>query len=207
MTKRAIAGAMLIATLSLTSLAAGTAAQEPAEEADPAATSKSAVGVVSLGTSADGRTVYYLTPDGGDPIRLSFGPPWFWGEASPLDSMVGMTVTVIGQLRDGVPNENADEMALEQADAAPRMHVRSVDGTALREPGRPPWAGGPKEVGEIHPGFEGWSEGQAEREADQAARAAEKAANAEAKAAEKAADAAARTEERAARAEEKGNRP
>ena len=155
MAKRVIAAASLIAALSLSSLAAGAAAQEPAEESDPAATSKSVTGLVTEGTNADGQAAYYLTPEGGDPIELSYGPSWLRGEASPLDQLVGSTVTMVGQLRDGAPNDNASEMAQAQADATPMMHVRSVVGAELREQGRPPWAGGPKEVGEAHPGFAG----------------------------------------------------
>jgi hypothetical protein len=46
----------------------------------------------------------------------------------------------------------------------------AVDGTRLREPGKPPWAGGWKVVGERHPG---WSEEKAARFAErQAAKAA-----------------------------------
>jgi hypothetical protein len=40
------------------------------------------------------------------------------------------------------------------------VDVVSVDGTALREPGKPPWAGGWKRVGSIHPG---WSQEKADR--------------------------------------------
>ncbi len=218
MDRRVIATASLVAALSLGSLAVGASAQEPAEKADLAATSKSVTGLVTEGTNADGQTTYYLTPEGGEPIELSYGPAWLWGLASPLQQLVGTEVTVVGQLRDGVPNDNASEMAQAQADASPVLHVRSIVGLELRENGKPPWAGGPKVVGEAHPGYEGWSEGQAEKAADKAARAAEKAADAEAKAAEKAANAAVRAEEKAARAEQraaeragraeaKGNRP
>jgi hypothetical protein len=225
MNKRAIAAASLIAALSLSSLAVGASAQEPADNADPSATSKTATGVVSLVNDT-----YYLTPDEGESIELSYGPSWLWGAASPLQLLVdlGEEVTLVGQIRDGAPNDNASETA--QAQAADRMavmHVRAVVGMELREKGRPPWAGGPKneDLGEVHPGFEGWSKGQAEKAADKVAKAEEKAANAEAKAAEKAEKAAERAAakaektaeraaakaekaaERAARAEEKGNRP
>jgi hypothetical protein len=38
--------------------------------------------------------------------------------------------------------------------------VETVNGKALRAAGKPPWAGGPKVVGKIHPG---WKEGKAGR--------------------------------------------
>jgi hypothetical protein len=53
-------------------------------------------------------------------------------------------VTIVGEQRAG-----SDE-----------VDVVSVDGKALREPGRPPWAGGWKQVGKIHPG---WSQEKADR--------------------------------------------
>jgi hypothetical protein len=206
MNKRAIAAASLIAALSLSSLAVGASAQEPADAADSSATSKSATGLVSEGTNADGRPTYYLTPDGGEPIELSYGPSWLWGPLSPLEPLVGSTVTLVGQVRDGAPNDNASATAQAQADdKMPVMQVRSIGGMELREKGRPPWAGGPKneDLGEVHPGFEGWSEGQeakaAEKAANAEAKAAEKAANAQAKAAEKAANAQAKAAEKAAR--------
>ena len=36
------------------------------------------------------------------------------------------------------------------------LDVETVDGTALRAPGKPPWAGGPWVVGETHPGWKPW---------------------------------------------------
>ncbi len=54
------------------------------------------------------------------------------------------------------------------------MQVRSIVGAELREQGRPPWADGPKVVGEAHSGFQGWSEGQSERTTGKTARAEEK---------------------------------
>ena len=40
------------------------------------------------------------------------------------------------------------------------IDVLSIDGTVLREPGKPPWAGGWKRVGELHPG---WTQAKADR--------------------------------------------
>jgi hypothetical protein len=36
------------------------------------------------------------------------------------------------------------------------LDAETVDGKALREPGKPPWAGGPWVVGESHPGWKDW---------------------------------------------------
>jgi hypothetical protein len=40
------------------------------------------------------------------------------------------------------------------------VDVLTIDGQAIREPGKPPWAGGWKRVGKVHPG---WSAEKAER--------------------------------------------
>ena len=36
------------------------------------------------------------------------------------------------------------------------LDVDTIDGIALRADGKPPWAGGPKVVGETHPGWKAW---------------------------------------------------
>ena len=46
------------------------------------------------------------------------------------------------------------------------VDVQSVDGKQIREPGKPPWAGGPMVVGKDHPG---WSQDKADRAAAKAA--------------------------------------
>ncbi len=40
------------------------------------------------------------------------------------------------------------------------VDVQTVDGTAIRAPGKPPWAGGWKVQGEKHPG---WSQAKADK--------------------------------------------
>jgi hypothetical protein len=36
------------------------------------------------------------------------------------------------------------------------VDVDTVDGKAIRAPGKPPWAGGPWVVGPSHPGWKSW---------------------------------------------------
>jgi hypothetical protein len=98
-------------------------------------------GLVGTTKDADGSTEYTLTVDG-KVVRLEAGPPWFWGDKNPLKAAVGKTVTIAGERSGDV------------------VDVTSIDGTAIREPGRPPWAGGPNAVGKQHPG---WSEAKADR--------------------------------------------
>ena len=110
-------------------------------------------GTVTAGTDADGETVYGMQ-SGGTTYVLEAGPKWFFGDDYPLKPFVGRNVTVVGEVAEG----------------STEVDVVSVDGTRLREPGKPPWAGGWKAVGERHPG---WSEEKAARFAErQAAKAA-----------------------------------
>jgi hypothetical protein len=95
-------------------------------------------GTVVKGTDDKGRPTYTLTA-GGTTWDLSAGPPWFWGDDNPLEASVGERVTVVG-------SHHAD---------ATDLDVDTVDGVAVRAPGRPPWAGGPRALGERHPGWKG----------------------------------------------------
>lgn len=100
-------------------------------------------GQVAATSDAAGKLAYTLT-SGGKTYRLDAGPAWFFGDAHPLKSYVGKTVTVKGSQRGG-----SDVIA-----------VRSIDGTEIRAAGRPPWAGGWKRVGKLHPG---WSQEKSDR--------------------------------------------
>jgi hypothetical protein len=97
-------------------------------------------GQVSARADAKGRFTYSMTADGVT-WDLSAGPKWFWGTANPLAAFVGMTVVVAGTHRAGDTD----------------LDVATVNGKALRAAGKPPWAGGPKVVGAIHPG---WNHGR-----------------------------------------------
>ena len=77
---------------------------------------------------------------GGTVYDLEAGPPWFWGEDHPLKGLVGKTVTIEG----------------DQPEGSTTIDVRVADGKTLREPGKPPWAGGWKLQGEKHPGWAQW---------------------------------------------------
>ena len=100
-------------------------------------------GTVGTATDADGKTSYTLQ-SGGTTYTLEAGPSWFFGDKHPLKAFVGKSVTVAGEKTAG-SNE---------------VDVKSVDGTAIRGEGKPPWAGGWKRVGKIHPG---WSQEKADR--------------------------------------------
>ena len=100
-------------------------------------------GTVALATDAGGHETYTLR-DGGTTYTLDAGPAWFFGAKYPLKPYVGKDVTIVGEVAAG----------------STEVEVVSVDGTALREPGRPPWAGGWRVVGAAHPG---WSQEKADR--------------------------------------------
>lgn len=103
-------------------------------------------GTVAKTTDADGEVAYTITADGRT-LKLEVGPPWFWGDHHPLAAVVGKTVTITGV-------QSGDE-----------VDVLTIDGTAIRGAGRPPWAGGWKAVGSAHPG---WSQDKADRFAEKA---------------------------------------
>jgi len=106
-------------------------------------------GTVGTKTNADGETEYTLTV-GSTAYVLEAGPAWYWKDKNPLKAYVGKSVTVVG----------------EQEQGSTSVDVQSVDGKAIREPGKPPWAGGWKVVGKDHPG---WSQDKADRWAAKAA--------------------------------------
>jgi hypothetical protein len=121
-------------------------AQEPQTKPDKAAKPDKAhaaehpvklTGIV--GRSSDEEGDYTLVV-GLKVYRLSAGPKWWWGDANPLAAVFGKTVTI-----DGEQEEGSDE-----------VDVLKIDGKAIREPGRPPWAGGWKVVGPKHPGWAQW---------------------------------------------------
>ncbi len=100
-------------------------------------------GAVATATDAKGRPTFSLT-SGGTTYELGAGPPWFWGANNPLAKFVGKTVTITGETHVG----------------GTEVDVLTVDGTAIRAAGKPPWAGGWKVVGEKHPG---WSQAKADK--------------------------------------------
>ena len=100
-------------------------------------------GTVDVATDENGKDAYTLR-DGGTTYTLEAGPSWFFGNDHPLKAYVGESVTVEGEVAEG----------------STEVDVISINGTALREAGKPAWAGGWKVVGEAHPG---WSQDKADR--------------------------------------------
>ena len=143
----AIAAVLLLA-IAVPVLAAGPGASNaPGQSKDKTKKAETAItlnGTIASSTDADGEARYTLK-DGGTTYTLEAGPRWFFDKgAYPLDPFVGKTVRVEGTVAEG----------------GTEVEVTSVDGTALREPGKPLWAGGWKVVGERHPG---WSQDKADR--------------------------------------------
>jgi len=94
-------------------------------------------GTVQLAADAKGRPAYTLT-SGLTTYTLKAGPRMLTGAGSPLNQYVGQSVTITGK----VNGQNV-------------VNVVSVNGTALRGQGRPPWAGGGNAAGGGHPGGSG----------------------------------------------------
>ncbi|CAN5672961.1 hypothetical protein BH23CHL8_BH23CHL8_09710 [soil metagenome] len=166
MNMRTILAAALTAALALAGLATVVTAQDTDTE--------SLTGTVVAVTNADGGTDTFLEVADGTQIKLAVGPHWYWSEGDPLAPHVGQVVTVEGHHSDGLPDDQAADIARERAVEEASFEVRLIDGTAIWTTARPPWAGGPAVVGEAHPGFAGWSRGQ-ERNAAGDANAEERA--------------------------------
>lgn len=97
---------------------------------------KTLTGTVASSEDGKGRPTFSMTV-GGVVWELSAGPKWFWAANNPLAAYVGKSVEAVGTYHAGETKLNVD----------------TVDGKALRAPGRPAWAGGPKRIGGRHPGF------------------------------------------------------
>jgi hypothetical protein len=96
-------------------------------------------GTVQQSTDEKGRPTFTLTA-GGKTWELSAGPPWYWGDNNPLKAYAGKSVKIAGSTHEG----------------STELDVETVNGTAIRAAGKPPWAGGPWRVGPIHPGWKPW---------------------------------------------------
>jgi hypothetical protein len=139
---RRIASGLGIAAVLLALVAVPALATKPDKD-HVEKTSITIKGTVEVAANADGADVYSLKA-GGKTYQLEAGPPWFFGDKYPLKPFVGKNVTIVGEIAEG----------------STEVDVESVDGTALRAPGRPPWAGGWRAVGATHPG---WSQAKADR--------------------------------------------
>ena len=98
-------------------------------------------GTITQATNDKGKAVFQLT-SGGTTYTLSVGPSWFAAADDALESRVGDSVTVVGEVAAG----------------STEVDVLTVDGEQVREGGKPPWAGARQPAGGQH--F-GWSEEKA----------------------------------------------
>jgi hypothetical protein len=132
------------AFMSNSSAQGSSSTEESSPEADVPQQLTQATGDVGTTKGNEGDTEYILTA-GGREIELDAGPPWYHGEPYPLAPFVGKSVTVTGE--GGTNWKGKPEIDV--------FGITSDDGqsTEIRSAGKPPWAGGPKVVGERHPGF------------------------------------------------------
>jgi hypothetical protein len=139
--------ALLIAALAAIALLAapvfGASPSTKPEKADKApAIAGTLHGTIAAAKDGKDRATFSMTVDG-TTWELSAGPKWYWGDHNPLAAFVGKSVEVTGTYRTGETE----------------LDVATVDGKAIRDAGKPPWAGGPKAVGETHPG---WKHGKSD---------------------------------------------
>ena len=147
-TRRRIA-AMFAGGILVVALAGGSAlAVDPSPSPNPTKAPKvkmaeapiTVSGTVAETTDAEGAKTYTLTA-GGKTYTLEAGPSWWWGTNHPLAAHVGKSVDIVGEIAAG----------------STEIDVESVNGKPVRTTtGKPPWAGGPKTVGERHPGWKSW---------------------------------------------------
>jgi hypothetical protein len=114
-------------------------AEKAAKEAKTPEIAITVTGTVQQATDGKGRPTFTLTADG-KTWGLSAGPSGYWGDKNPLAAYVGKSVTVAGSHHEGETE----------------IDVETVNGTAIRAAGKPPWAGGPWVVGSTHPGWKPW---------------------------------------------------
>jgi hypothetical protein len=114
-------------------------ADEAGEADEEKAEGPPVVLVGKVGSAPDGKHPHFTLTVGATVYELETGPWWFWGDTHPLAAYVGKTITVQGQ-REGTTS----------------IEVYVAGGTTIRAAGKPPWAGGPKVVGERHPGWKAW---------------------------------------------------
>jgi hypothetical protein len=94
---------------------------------------------------------------------LEAGPRWYYGSSTyPLDKYANQQVTVVGVVEGAKQNKAANPKANPNASKAkqgkpadaPTLEVYTINGETIRGAGKPPWAGGPKNVPN-HPGSRG----------------------------------------------------
>ncbi|HEX8228885.1 MAG TPA: hypothetical protein VF826_06185 [Chloroflexia bacterium] len=111
--------------------------------------------------TAGGEKSYLLKNGSGATLyRLSAGPPWYYANgAYPLDKYAGRQVTVTGVVEaekgkafGKAKNKNKGNPAAQPPQSTvPSLEVYTINGETIRGPGKPPWAGGPKN-NPNHPG-------------------------------------------------------
>jgi hypothetical protein len=159
---RLIISAALTTALALAGSSVAVMAQDDEE------VMQSLTGTVVVVVDEDGVATYFLQVDDETQVLLSVGPPWYWGDEDPLGSLVdGAVVTVEGYYDEDL--DEAVELGEGEVAEEPVFEVRVIGVESLWDGDVPPWAGGPEVVGEVHPGWEGWSKGPGALEDDEVA--------------------------------------
>ena len=128
--------------------AAPRASAVPDDDATPEPPIITLQGVLSEVVAVDGDRDYHIADATLGLVRLSVGPPWYWGANHPLAGLVGQTIVVTGRMDDGrgrtdkAKDKTKDKVKAQDA-AGPELDVYTVNGATIRAPGKPPWAGGP----------------------------------------------------------------
>lgn len=162
----AVLGATLVV---LALLVGGSSAQAKPNKPKPHKPPKAAESVITatgtLVIETTGGQKSYLLKNGGAPLyRLSAGSPWYYANGVyPLDKYANQQVTVRGVVeankgngngKANGKNKNKGNSAQQPNSTVPQLEVYTINGETIRGPGKPPWAGGPKN-NPNHPGNNG----------------------------------------------------
>lgn len=159
----ALCGAILV--LALLVVGASNAHAKPNKDKPPKAPEAviTATGMLVV-ERADGEKSYLLKSGSGATLyRLSAGPPRHYANrAHPLDKYANQQVTVRGVVEaqkgnakaNGKAKNKGNSKARQSQPTVPKLEVYSINGETIRGPGKPPWAGGPKN-NPNHPGNNG----------------------------------------------------
>jgi hypothetical protein len=120
-------------------------------------------GTLVVETTGSEKSYLLKNASGATLYSLSAGPPWYYANANrayPLDKYANQQVTVTGivEAKNGNGNGKAknkgNPAAQQPQSTVPKLEVYTINGETIRGPGKPPWAGGPKN-NPNHPGNNG----------------------------------------------------
>ena len=152
--------AMLLVGITLTQVGTASARQPKQDkQAKQAEVVTTAAGKLVKVTTGDDTRYALQDTAGKTTYYLEAGPKWYHAAgAYPLDKYAGQQVTVTGVVEQPKANKPPKNPKANQTPKtpldAPELEVYTVNNDKIRDAGKPPWAGGPKN-NPNHPGNKG----------------------------------------------------